>query len=132
MKHWISLSVFLACMGCAQPSRILRVDGPQMTDLMNSETRSSASVTDGYAAARYTPSEQAGDESLYAEIVSDKQAAAFAVLPNPTITLYIYPHLSTRHRAPVPGYRTVIKLYERDEFAVHGEFQMIGEDERAQ
>lgn len=49
----------------------------------------------------------------------------FALLPNPTITLYIYPHLSTRHRAPVPGYKTAIKLYARDEYAVPGEYQAV-------
>lgn len=41
--------------------------------------------------------------------------------PNPTIRIFVYPHLSTRDNAPVPGYMTAISLYAKDEYALPSE-----------
>jgi conjugative transfer region lipoprotein (TIGR03751 family) len=46
----------------------------------------------------------------------------FPLLPNPTLVMYVYPHLA-EERAGVPGYVTQFRLYERDEYALPGEFQ---------
>jgi len=40
---------------------------------------------------------------------------------NPDMVIYVYPHLATRTRAPIPGYTTVIPLYERIEYRLPGE-----------
>ena len=45
----------------------------------------------------------------------------FPRLPNPTLVLYVYPHLAGPSRAPVPGYATTFSLYERIEYALPGE-----------
>jgi hypothetical protein len=45
----------------------------------------------------------------------------FPRLPNPDIAIYIYPHLATKNRVPVPGYATVIPLYEQVQYALPGE-----------
>lgn len=45
----------------------------------------------------------------------------FPTLPNPKIKIYVYPHMATNLRAPVPGYVTAISLYERDEYALPNE-----------
>ncbi|CBL45389.1 hypothetical protein HDN1F_35120 [gamma proteobacterium HdN1] len=45
----------------------------------------------------------------------------FPVLPNPQIVMYVYPHFTARGR-PVPGYSTAFKLYEREEYAMPGEW----------
>lgn len=45
----------------------------------------------------------------------------FARLYNPTLHLYVYPHLAANERVPVPGYYTVFPLYERIEYALPGE-----------
>lgn len=44
----------------------------------------------------------------------------FPRLPNPTLLLYIDPHLSEAGY-PVPGYTTAFPLYERVEYALPGE-----------
>lgn len=46
--------------------------------------------------------------------------ANFAYLPNPVITLYVFQHL-TPEGAPVPGYPTIFKMYEKDVLALPGE-----------
>jgi len=47
----------------------------------------------------------------------------FPRLPNPTLVLYVYPHLAGSARVPVPGYATTFSLYERVEYALPGEIQ---------
>ncbi len=43
---------------------------------------------------------------------------------NPDMVIYVYPHLATRTRAPIPGYTTVIPLYERVEYRLPGESRL--------
>ena len=45
----------------------------------------------------------------------------FPRLPNPTLVMYIFPHLSGEERSPVPGYVTTFPFYERVEYALPGE-----------
>ncbi len=44
----------------------------------------------------------------------------FPLLPNPTLVMYVYPHLA-EERAGVPGYVTQFRFYARDEYALPGE-----------
>lgn len=46
---------------------------------------------------------------------------AFRYLPNPLLTMYIFPHL-TEAGTPVPGYTTFFKFYETDQIGLPGEF----------
>lgn len=41
----------------------------------------------------------------------------FPKAPNPTMLMYIFPHL-TQAGTPVPGYNTYFKLYETDHFTL--------------
>ena len=42
----------------------------------------------------------------------------FPRLPNPTLVMYIFPHLSGSERTPVPGYVTTFPFYEKVEYAL--------------
>ncbi len=46
----------------------------------------------------------------------------FPRLPNPTIIMYVFPHLS-KEDTPVPGYSTMFQLYERPHYALPGELR---------
>jgi conjugative transfer region lipoprotein (TIGR03751 family) len=46
--------------------------------------------------------------------------ALFPKLPNPSLVLYVFPHL-TASGQPVPGYATSFTLYEKSEYALPGE-----------
>lgn len=47
----------------------------------------------------------------------------FPRLPNPTLMLYVFPHLAGEGHAPVPGYTTAFPLYEQVEYALPGEIR---------
>lgn len=45
----------------------------------------------------------------------------FPRLPNPTLVLYVFPHLVGAERVPVPGYATTFPMYRQLEYALPGE-----------
>jgi conjugative transfer region lipoprotein (TIGR03751 family) len=47
--------------------------------------------------------------------------AHFPRLPNPTLVLYVFPHLAGAERVPVPGYATTFPMYRQVEYALPGE-----------
>jgi conjugative transfer region lipoprotein (TIGR03751 family) len=52
---------------------------------------------------------------------ADEIDTVFPRLPNPTLVMYVFPHLSGKKRTPVPGYVTTFPFYERVEYALPGE-----------
>ncbi len=63
-----------------------------------------------------------GDIGLhgYTRDAANELDIRFPRLPNPTLVMYIFPHLSGEG-TPVPGYSTVFQLYDRAHFALPGE-----------
>ena len=61
---------------------------------------------------------------LHRAIYSDSEATPsekeFHWLPNPTLTMYVFKHLSPAGY-PVPGYSTFFRLYTQDHIAAPGE-----------
>ena len=45
----------------------------------------------------------------------------FPRLPNPTLVMYVFPHLAGSERVPIPGYTTTFPLYRHTEYALPGE-----------
>ena len=45
----------------------------------------------------------------------------FPRLPNPSLVMYVFPHLASDEQVPVPGYVTTFPMYERVEYALPGE-----------
>lgn len=50
----------------------------------------------------------------------DALRQGFSRLPNPDLVMYVFPHLA-RGKYPVPGYYTVIPMYESTQYALPGE-----------
>ena len=67
------------------------------------------------------PETQALDYIAYTRTTRSELDNLFPRLQNPDLVIYVYPHLATRTRAPIPGYTTVVPLYERVEYRLPGE-----------
>ena len=54
----------------------------------------------------------------------------FPRLPNPSLVMYVFPHLAGEAHAPVPGYATAFPMYEQVEYALPGEVtgQFVGKN----
>ena len=66
---------------------------------------------------------KSGDVSLegYTRDAHNEIETIFPRLPNPTLVMYVFPHLATEERVPVPGYATTFPIYERVEYGLPGE-----------
>jgi conjugative transfer region lipoprotein (TIGR03751 family) len=61
------------------------------------------------------------DLAGYTRSAYNELNTVFPRLPNPTLVMYVFPHLAEAERVPVPGYATTFTLYERVEYALPGE-----------
>jgi conjugative transfer region lipoprotein (TIGR03751 family) len=45
----------------------------------------------------------------------------FKKLPNPELTMYVYPHVAGKEQVPIPGYETVFSAYTEEHYALPNE-----------
>ena len=69
---------------------------------------------------------EAALEGYTREAASDIELI-FPRLPNPTLVMYVFPHLADEDQVPVPGYATAFPLYKRVEYALPGEVPTPGQ-----
>lgn len=99
--------------------------GPTMEEVYKSNiNETSASSEPNYSNRREQQRPLAdSEESLagYTREANNEIQSIFPTLHNPTLVMYVFPHLSTNSRLPVPGYSTSFSMYERTEYALPGE-----------
>lgn len=59
--------------------------------------------------------------SSYTRTTDNEMDLLFPRHENPTLVMYVHPHLAGAEGMPVPGYTTALTLYERTPFALPGE-----------
>lgn len=59
--------------------------------------------------------------SEYVRTEATQLEAKFKMLPNPTMYMFVAPHLASRSNVPIPGYLTEFKMWEGDHYALPGE-----------
>jgi len=64
-----------------------------------------------------------GDGALhgYTREAYNEIDTTFPRVPNPSLVMYVFPHLAGNEQVPVPGYVTTFPMYERVEYALPGE-----------
>ena len=62
-----------------------------------------------------------GDLAGYTREAFNEIDTVFPRLPNPTLVMYVFPHLAEDEGVPVPGYVTAFPMYEGVEYALPGE-----------
>lgn len=61
----------------------------------------------------------AADLTAYVRTVHNELGVRFPLLPNPSLVLFVFPHLVDN--VPIPGYATTFHLYEKNHYALPGE-----------
>jgi conjugative transfer region lipoprotein (TIGR03751 family) len=67
------------------------------------------------------PQNQNPSSTPYTQSAEQSLQEQFPRLKNPTLIMYVFPHLSRDGQTPVPGYATGFSFYETIEFALPGE-----------
>lgn len=118
---WISLTLG----GCASTKEsVLPQDGPSMKAIYDAHFEGMG-ADDPYVLRRELGPRPLGDDDVdlagYSRTAHTELETIFPRLPNPTLVMYVFPHLAGSERVPVPGYATTFTLYERVEYALPGE-----------
>ena len=114
--------------GCANSKEsVLPQAGPTMKQIY--DTHFASMNTDSLEHARTdVAARPIGDEpdtlAAYALQSANELDAHFPRLPNPTLVMYVFPHLAGPARVPIPGYATRFSMYETTEYALPGEVPM--------
>lgn len=117
--------ISLVLAGCASTKdTVLPQDGPSMKAIYEGHVHEmnadNPQVIRGELGGRSIVS---GDAALhgYTRDAFNEIDVLFPRLPNPTLVMYIFPHLAGDAGAPVPGYTTAFPMYEQVEYALPGE-----------
>ena len=118
---WISLALG----GCASTKEsVLPQDGPSMKAIYDAHFEGMG-ADDPLAVRRELGTRPLGDDDTdlagYSRTAHTELETIFPRLPNPTLVMYVFPHLAGAGRVPVPGYATAFTLYDRIEYALPGE-----------
>lgn len=118
--------------GCSTAGRaVLPQGGPTMTQIYKQKMQESNEQAEGLDAAR--DKANAGwlgaantNQYGYTRTAGNELKNLFPKLPNPTVVMYVYPHLAGEDESPVPGYSTAFTMYKEDHFALPGELARRG------
>jgi conjugative transfer region lipoprotein (TIGR03751 family) len=122
---WISLGLA----GCASTKEtVLPQDGPSIQAIyeahikeMNAHDPRAIRGELGYRPIRTGEADLYG----YTRDAFNEIDLLFPRLPNPTLVMYVFPHLAGESQAPVPGYTTAFPMYEQVEYALPGEVPQL-------
>ena len=118
-------SISLVLGGCASTKEaVLPQDGPTMKAIYERHI-DEMNMRDPQVVRRELGSRplKTGEADLqgYSRDAFNEIDVLFPRLPNPTLVMYVFPHLSGDTHAPVPGYATAFPMYEQVEYALPGE-----------
>ena len=118
-------SISVLAGGCASTKdSILPQDGPTMMEIHEQHQMGAEHRSDRAREALHRPrpvQPDTADLAGYTRDAADEIETRFARLPNPTLVMFIFPHLAGADAVPVPGYATRFPLYERTHYALPGE-----------
>lgn len=122
---WISLALVVFLGGCASTKEsVLPQDGPSMKAIYDAHFEQ-IGADDPLVLRRALGTRMLGDHEAdlagYSRTAHTEIETIFPRLPNPTLVMFVFPHLAGAERVPVPGYATTFTLYERVEYALPGE-----------
>ncbi len=117
--------ISLVLAGCAgTKDSVLPQDGPSMKTIYEGHIEAvnarDPQVVRGELGKRPIATGDAALEGYTREAFNEIDVL-FPRLPNPTLVMYVFPHLAGETGAPVPGYATAFPMYEQVEYALPGE-----------
>jgi len=134
VRALISGVLAIAFTGCASTKEtVLPQDGPSMKAIYDGHLEAMGArdpkVLRGELGGRPLVSGASSLEGYTREAYNELETT-FPRLPNPTLVMYVFPHLASDERVPVPGYVTSFPMYERLEYALPGEVSSVRADDR--
>ncbi|WP_444928286.1 TIGR03751 family conjugal transfer lipoprotein (plasmid) [Microbulbifer sp. TRSA002] len=108
---------------CATKDSILPVPEHDMKDVYDRHMQGigGGQLYDTRSLLRRPKMEGDNDLSYYVRTEKTQLQARFKTLPNPTMYVFVAPHLAADTQVPIPGYLTEFKMWEQEHYALPGE-----------
>jgi len=127
----LAISAAVVLSGCSSKGDVIPQPEQTMNDVYNKAMGGfgEAKLMDQRSVLRRPMIESDTDYSNYVRTESTQLQSKFSLLPNPTMYMFVAPHLSTSEGVPIPGYLTEFKLYNKEHYALPGEVNLdvVGE-----
>lgn len=128
-KMWLIAPLAVLLTGCATSQEELLPVGEQtMSDIW---AEKSGGTQSGLQEARnalqfvrpiHSSFHHSAQMTQYTRTSHNEATNLFPRLPNPDLTMYVFPHLTdSAEQLPIPGYSTVFPFYSRTQYAQPGE-----------
>ncbi len=117
--------VLISLAGCAgSKDTILPTDGPSMKTIYTrhfSDIGMHGTISVRKELKSRPLATDVADLAGYVRDAFNELDSHFPRLPNPTLVMYVFPHLVGDERLPIPGYSTTFPMYRQLEYALPGE-----------
>lgn len=123
----IAISISLLA-SCATKDTMLPVPEQNMKTVYNRHMQSNGDgvLFDERAVLRRPMIEDDVALSNYVRTEKNQLESKFKTLPNPTMYMFVAPHLAADTNVPIPGYLTEFKMWETEHYAMPGEISDMG------
>ena len=122
---YLLMSLWISVTGCAGSKDTLLPDDGRTIEKIYEEHFSDIGLNGTLAAREALNSRQVHSHGLdlsgFVRDAYNELDRHFPRLPNPTLVMYVFPHLAGTERVPIPGYATTFTLYRHVEYALPGE-----------
>jgi len=109
--------------GCATKDDIIPTPDQTMQEVYENHMGgvSDGKVLDTRSVLRRPMVQPDVDLSDYVRTEKNFLQSRFRTLPNPTMYMFVAPHLATENGVPIPGYITEFKMWKTEHYAMPGE-----------
>lgn len=130
LNHALILTLISVGVGCASKDSIIPQPDQDMRSVYSQHMRSGSAgkLMDTRSTLRRGMTESDIHLSDYTRTEATALRSRFKTLPNPTLYMYVAPHLAGQSGVPIPGYLTEFKMWERDHYAMPGEISNMEVD----
>jgi conjugative transfer region lipoprotein (TIGR03751 family) len=111
---WISLMT-----SCS--SNVIPKSGPSMEQVYDSYSNDRPHSYSTSSKRKMLPQRLAGQRTFKGYVANDSADTEFHKLPNPELTMYVFPHFAAADQVPIPGYPTKFSAYEQDHYVLQNE-----------
>tara|TARA_R110002167_G_scaffold204404_11_gene408601 strand:+ start:15498 stop:15872 length:375 start_codon:yes stop_codon:yes gene_type:complete len=109
--------------GCANKDNILPTPDQDMEAVYRDHMQGigDGKIMDTRSLLRRPMEESDVQLSEYVRTEKNQLQARFKRIPNPTLYMFVAPHLAAQSEVPIPGYVTEFRMWTRDHYAMPGE-----------
>ncbi len=124
-KLTVALSITLISIitGCSSKDAMLPKPDQSMLDVYNQHANGAneSQLYDSRSLIRRTTQEDDVHLSDYVRMEKNQLESKFKTIPNPTLYMFVSPHLASDTQVPIPGYLTEFTMWEKTHYALPGE-----------